>query len=164
MGYNNEDKNNTLSIMTYTLNSGIKSTMPLSAIQIEEWKECYQNNKKFIVNVGTETFGLNPSLVADWRVHNKYSEHRKQIECIVKDVIPNELKNAYERAEVLIKVDCKCGTTYVAESTKRKMWLCSKCKEEVYIIGDTLHNTNKGKAFLMSNKLEMLKIKIEKGN
>jgi len=144
--------------MTYTLNSGIKSTVPLSAIQIEEWKECYQNDKKFIVNVGTETFGLNPSLVADWRVHNKYSEHRKQIECTIKDVTPNiELKNAYERAKVLIKVDCKCGTTYTTESTKRKVWSCSKCKQEVYIIDDSLHDTNKGKAYVMSNKVNMFK-------
>ena len=153
MGYNNED-NNALSIMTYTLNSGIKSTVPLSNEMIMDWIECYKNNKKYIVNIGNETFGLNPSLVADWKVHNKYSEYRKHVEC----TFSTELNEAYNDAQVVVRVECKCGTKYTTITTKRKTWFCSKCKAEVFIIDDKLHDTNKGKGYIMSNKVERFKI------
>lgn len=143
--------------MTYTLNSGIKCTIPLSSKQIEKWKKCYENDVKFIVNIGNEIFGLNPVLVADWRVHNKNSEYRSQIVSIIKETENTELSKAYAKAQVLVKVICKCGTTYTTETTKRRAWFCSKCKQEVLLINDELCDTNKGKAYIMSNKLEMLK-------
>lgn len=154
LGYNDDS----LNIMTYTLNSGIKSTIPLSAQQIREWKECFDKDKKFVVVIGNEVYGLNPSLIADWKVHNKYSEHRKHVECINRDMHNNvDLETAYTKAEVLIKVDCKCGTIYTTKSIKRKVWLCSKCKEQVFIIDDKLYDTTKGKVYIMSNKVDRLK-------
>lgn len=38
-------QDDTLYIMTYTLNSGIKGTVPLSNQQIQEWLECYRIGK-----------------------------------------------------------------------------------------------------------------------
>lgn len=45
-------QDDTLYIMTYTLNSGIKGTVPLSNQQIQEWLECYRIGKKFVTEIG----------------------------------------------------------------------------------------------------------------
>ncbi|ASA22695.1 hypothetical protein B9T62_19000 [Paenibacillus donghaensis] len=151
---NNEDSN-TLYIMTYTLNSGIKNTVPLSNSQIDEWMQCYKNDEKFVTTIGAEYFGLNSNLVADFKVHNKFSVHRNQIVSIQKTE-EEILNKAYSNQTIVIKVDCKCGTTYTAESQyKRKTWNCSKCKEIVYLVEDVLVDTNKGKGHLMSNKMRI---------
>lgn len=47
-------QDDTLYIMTYTLNSGIKGTVPLSNKQIIEWLDCYRNEKRFVTEIGKE--------------------------------------------------------------------------------------------------------------
>lgn len=148
----NEDLD-TLFIMTYTLNSGIRNTVPLSVSQINEWIICFKEDSKFITTIGKEHFGLNSKSVADFKVHNKFSEHRKAISSIQNSKEEDDLKEAYERKFVLIKVDCQCGTTYITESPfKRTRWKCSKCKEDIFLMTDGLIDTNKGKAYYMTNK------------
>lgn len=66
----NRSTDEKLFIMTYTLYSGIKSTVPLSNKQISEWIECFKLNKNFITTIGQEKYGLKPCLVADFKVHN----------------------------------------------------------------------------------------------
>lgn len=61
-----------LYIMTYTLSSGIKNTVPLSVDQIDQWIKNFKERNIFITTIGTEHFGLNPELVADFKVHNKF--------------------------------------------------------------------------------------------
>ncbi|WP_232380896.1 hypothetical protein [Paenibacillus tianjinensis] len=134
------------------MSSGIKNTIPLHCDQINTWIECYKKNEMFVVNVGKEVFGLNPSLIADFRVHNEFSEQRNVISTI--DQANFKLQNAYEDIQVLVKVDCKCGTVYTAETNKRKVWYCSKCKADIYLNDELMVETNKGKAYLMSNKLD----------
>ncbi|WP_405169597.1 hypothetical protein [Paenibacillus sp. FSL H3-0286] len=138
--------------MTYTLNSGIKNTVPLTVFQINQWIENFKEKTVFVTSIGTEYFGLNPELVADFKVHNKLSEHRKDISSIQKIGV-EFLKEAYESKVIIIKIDCKCGTVYTTESLiKRTKWNCSKCKEVVFLSSDSLVDTNKGKAYIMTNK------------
>lgn len=51
-------QDDTLYIMTYTLNSGIKGTVPLSNKQIIEWLDCYRNEKRFVTEIGKEFFWI----------------------------------------------------------------------------------------------------------
>lgn len=59
-------------LMTYTLNSGIKGTVDLTSKQVQEWIKAYRIGSKFVTVVGKQYFGLNPELVADFKVHNEY--------------------------------------------------------------------------------------------
>lgn len=80
-----------------------------------------------------------------------FSEHKQDFLSIQK--YEENIKEAYELKALLIKVDCKCGTVYTTDSLiKRTKWNCSKCKETVFLLSDSLVDTNKGKAFLMTNK------------
>lgn len=63
-------KDDKLFIMTYTLRSGTKGTVPLSNKNINVWLECYIQNNKFIVAIDKEYFGLDPKDVADFKVYN----------------------------------------------------------------------------------------------
>ena len=148
--------NDTLYIMTYTLNSGIKGTVPLSTDQIRKWMECYKENNKFVTEIGQEFFGLNPELVADFKVHNKYSSYQEVI-APVQATAPSlnqQLSNAYRKSEILIQVECKCGASYITQSPlKRTKWFCTKCNDIVFLDGKKgLIDTPKGAAYYMTNK------------
>ena len=152
------EDNENLTIMTYTLNSGIKGTVPLSNKQIQEWIECYRTNQKFITAIGKEFFGLNPELVADFKVHNRFSNYAEVIKPVGNQPVEPEnaeqLSKAYEENRVYFKVDCKCGTTYTTFSQYyTTKWYCSKCNEIVFLDkkkGKVL--TDKGDAWYMTNK------------
>lgn len=151
------EDNENLSIMTYTLNSGIKGTVPLSNKQIQEWIECYRTDAKFITAIGKEFFGLNPELVADFKVHNRFSNYAELIKPVVSSSESDntdQLSKAYEENRVYFKVDCKCGTTYTTFSQYyTTKWYCSKCKEIVFL--DKKKGrvpTDKGDAWYMTNK------------
>lgn len=143
-------------VMTYTLNSGIKGSIALSNKQIQDWMESYRIGSKFVTSVGKEYFGLNPELVADFKVHNEFSEQREELS--VNQLITNkeneQLKNAYSQYETLIEVECKCGESYVTNSAfKRSKWGCRSCGEIVFIDRKKGQvNTEKGKAWYMTNR------------
>lgn len=151
-------QNDTLYIMTYTLNSGIKGTVPLSPDQIGKWLNCYKDGSKFVTEIGQEYFGLNPELVADFKVHNKYSSYQEAI--LPVQAQPNlnqqqqQLSSAYKKNEILIKVECKCGASYLTTSPlKRTKWYCSKCNEIVFLDSKKGQvETPKGPAYYMTNK------------
>ncbi|WP_223066565.1 hypothetical protein [Paenibacillus caui] len=150
-------QNDTLYIMTYTLNSGIKGTVPLSPDQIKTWMNCYRDGSKFLTEIGQEFFGLNPELVADFKVHNKYSSYQEAI--LPVQALPNlnqqqQLSSAYKKNELLIKVECKCGASYLTNSSlKRTKWYCSKCNEIVFLDSKKgLVDTPKGPAHYMTNR------------
>ncbi|WP_138493407.1 hypothetical protein [Paenibacillus pinistramenti] len=143
--------------MTYTLNSGIKGTVPLSPEQIKTWMECYKNNNKFVTEIGQEFFGLNPGLVADFKVHNKYSSYQETLMPVQAPSASNlnqQLSSAYKKSELLIKVECKCGASYLTNSPlKRTKWYCSECNEIVFLdMKKGLIETPKGQAHYMTNK------------
>ncbi|MGG1671561.1 hypothetical protein ACIFOE_13085 [Paenibacillus sp. NRS-1783] len=123
--------------MTYTLNSGIKGTVNLSTIQIQDWIELYRVGSKYVTTVGREHFGLNPELVADFKVHNEYSEQREHITAIqptATSKITEQLADAYSQHKTLIQVECKCGASYIEESAyKRSKWGCKECGEIVFL-------------------------------
>lgn len=146
--------NDTLYIMTYTLNSGIKGTVPLSNEQIRLWMECYKGGTKFVTEIGKEFFGLNPELVADFKVHNKFSNYQESITPVQPQTVMTELSDAYKKEQILIKVECKCGTSYVTESPfKRTKWYCTKCNEIVFLDSKKGKvDTSKGPAYYMTNK------------
>jgi len=152
------EDNENLTIMTYTLNSGIKGTVPLSNKQIQEWIECYRTDAKFITAIGKEFFGLNPELVADFKVHNRFSNYAEVIKPVgnrqTESDNTEQLSKAYEENRVYFKVDCKCGTTYTTYSQYyTTKWYCSKCNEIVFL--DKKKGkvaTDKGDAWYMTNK------------
>ncbi|MEC0089902.1 hypothetical protein [Paenibacillus macquariensis] len=153
-----------LHIMTYTLNSGVKGTVPLSGEQIKEWIEAYSNNKKYVTVIGMEWFGLNSDLVADFKVHNNSSEQREYIaptQPIVEsgkvEEESNQLAVAYRQQSeerLLIQVDCKCGASYEEGLSKyRTKSSCKECNSLVFMdrkVG--IVDTVKGKAWYMTNK------------
>lgn len=144
-----------LYIMTYTLNSGVKGTAPLSNKQILDWLDCYKSNIKFITSIGNEFFGLNPALVADFKVHNETNKFQQiSNEPEKNQEILESLSEAYKQNEFIMKINCKCGTVYTTTSqypvTK---WYCSKCKEIVFL--DKKKGkvpTDKGEAAYLTNK------------
>ncbi|MFB5267254.1 hypothetical protein ACE3NQ_06785 [Paenibacillus terreus] len=146
----------TLYIMTYTLNSGIKGTVPLSNQQIREWMDCYRNGRKFVTEIGKEFFGLHSELVADFKVHNAHSSYQEVLAPVQQqhDHSMKQLSNAYKASEILIKIDCKCGTAYVTESPfKRTKWYCTKCREIVFLDSKKgMVETSRGEAYYMTNK------------
>ncbi|MDO7905923.1 hypothetical protein Q5741_05760 [Paenibacillus sp. JX-17] len=139
--------------MTYTLNSGIKGTVPLSTKQIQNWIECYKNGVRYVTSIGSEFFGLNPNLVADFKVHNEFSSHQEVIEPLQPETFGN-LYDAYKQNEIIIKIDCKCGTAYITDSPyKRTKWYCSKCREIVFLDAKKgMVETSRGPAYYMTNK------------
>jgi hypothetical protein len=149
-------------VMTYTLNSGIKNTIPLSSKQIGEWIDCYKKGIRYVTIIGEEYFGINPSLVADWKVHNEYSEQRTNVEAIkTKSYFQNEeIEEAYNsRIKINAKVDCKkCLTIYACElSHKIDKTTCTKCKSEVYLDVDKgIIFTGKGNGYLYTNTKEII--------
>ncbi|MWV44902.1 hypothetical protein GRF59_14870 [Paenibacillus sp. HJL G12] len=140
--------------MTYTLNSGIKGTVPLSNNQISRWIECFKINIRFVTSIGNEFFGLNPSLVADFKVHNEKSGQQNQKETSKKLEHLETLSEAYKSNEIAIKVDCKCGTTYTTTSQHYvTKWYCSKCNEIVFLDKNKGKvPTDKGEALYLTNK------------
>ncbi|MNT71801.1 hypothetical protein D3C72_2103290 [compost metagenome] len=66
----------------------------------------------------------------------------------------NSNNNSESAETYLLKVDCKCKTSYVSESPqKRSRWYCSKCKEMVVLDeAKGLVETSKGKAYYLTNK------------
>lgn len=153
------EDNENLTIMTYTLNSGIKGTVPLSNKQIQEWIECYRTDAKFITAIGKEFFGLNPELVADFKVHNRFSNYAEVLKPVgnpptAESDNTDQLSKAYEENRVYFKVDCKCGTTYTTFSQYyTTKWYCSKCKEIVFLDKKKGRvSTDKGDAWYMTNK------------
>ncbi|WP_440110497.1 hypothetical protein [Paenibacillus sp. QZ-Y1] len=147
-------QDDTLYIMTYTLNSGIKGTVPLSNKQIIEWLDCYRNEKRFVTEIGKEFFGLNAGLVADFKVQNHLSDYQQTIMPTQQQDNLERLSSAYKSTEILMKIDCKCGTAYVTESPyKRTKWYCTKCKEILFLDAKKgMVETSRGDAYYMTNK------------
>jgi hypothetical protein len=150
---------NKLHTMTYTLNSGIKGTVNLSTKQIQEWIESYRVGSKYVTTVGKEHFGLNPELVADFKVHNEFSEQREHVVAIqptVASKASEKLADAYSQRKVLIQVECKCGASYIEESAyKRNKWGCKECSEIVFLDSKKgMVDTVKGKAWIVNTKLD----------
>ncbi|KAF6564084.1 hypothetical protein G9G63_12195 [Paenibacillus sp. EKM202P] len=146
-------------LMTYTLNSGIKGTVDLTSKQVQEWIKAYRIGSKFVTVVGKQYFGLNPELVADFKVHNEYSEQREHISMIQpimehKAVDLDPLVEAYSQYKTLIQVECKCGASYIEESPhKRTKWSCKECNNIVFLDRKKgMVDTNIGKAWYMTNK------------
>ncbi|WP_322905443.1 hypothetical protein [Paenibacillus campi] len=153
-----------LHIMTYTLNSGIKGTVPLSNQQIEEWLESYRTNTRFVTSIGKEFFGLNPELVADFKVQNQFSDYQRVLTPNQQpDESEDHLSSAYKQNGVLIKVDCKCGTAYTTDSPiMRTKWYCTKCKEIVFLDPKKGKvETSRGDAYYMTNKYFVERAPIE---
>jgi hypothetical protein len=145
-------------LMTYTLNSGIKGTVDLSSKQVQEWIKAYRIGSKFVTVVGKQYFGLNPELVADFKVHNEYSEQREHISMIQpvverKTIDVDQLADAYSQHKTLIQVECKCGASYIEESPhKRTKWSCKECNNIVFLDRKKgMVGTEKGKAWYMTN-------------
>ncbi|WP_342423175.1 hypothetical protein [Paenibacillus sp. FSL E2-0178] len=87
--------------MTYSLNSGIKGTVNLSPKQIEEWINCYIEKSSYVTIIGKEYFGINSVLVADFKVHNAYSEQRIEIEVVKQlSMLNDELVEAYDQKKL----------------------------------------------------------------
>jgi hypothetical protein len=153
--------------MTYTLNSGVKGTVPLSSRQIEEWMEAYNNKKMYITVMGQEWFGLNSDLVADFKVHNNSSEQREYIvpmgsivESNKAEEESNQLEVAYSQQSeqrTLIQVECKCGAAYIESLAKyRTKSSCKECSSLVFLdkkVG--LIDLGKDKGYYMTNKYYM---------
>ncbi|MNW30384.1 hypothetical protein D3C74_72710 [compost metagenome] len=144
--------------MTYTLNSGIKGSVNLSSKQIQDWIESYRVGSKYVTTVGREHFGLNPELVADFKVHNEYSEQREHIAVIQQFTVASkaseQLADAYSQHKTLIQVECKCGASYIEESVyKRNKWGCKECSDIVFLDSKKgMVDTEKGKAWYMTNR------------
>ncbi|MCP3777059.1 hypothetical protein [Paenibacillus sp. MZ03-122A] len=143
--------------MTYTLNSGIKGTVNLSSKQIQDWIESYRVGSKYVTTVGKEHFGLNPELVADFKVHNEFSEQREQVAAIQPPAASKgseQLADAYSLHKVLIQVECKCGASFIEESAyKRSKWGCKECGDIVFLDNKKgMVDTEKGKAWYMTNR------------
>ncbi|KAF6558127.1 hypothetical protein G9G63_26145 [Paenibacillus sp. EKM202P] len=143
--------------MTYTLNSGIKGTVNLSSKQIQDWIESYRVGSKYVTTVGKEHFGLNPELVADFKVHNEFSEQREHVAAIqpkAASKASEQLADAYSQRKTLIQVECKCGASYIEESAyKRNKWGCKECGDIVFLDSKKgMVDTMKGMAWYMTNK------------
>ncbi|MGV6935938.1 hypothetical protein ACWA2B_10530 [Paenibacillus sp. CMM36] len=144
-------------IMIYTLNSGIKGTISLSTKQIQDWIESYRVGSKYVTTVGKEHFGLNPELVADFKVHNEFSEQREHVAVIqptAASKASEQLADAYSQHKTLIQVECKCGASYIEESAyKRSKWGCKECSDIVFLDNKKgMVETVKGKAWYMTNR------------
>ncbi|MFK4304453.1 MULTISPECIES: hypothetical protein [unclassified Paenibacillus] len=143
--------------MTYTMNSGIKGTVNLSNKQIQDWIESYRVGSKYVTTVGKEHFGLNPELVADFKVHNEYSEQREHVAAIQPTAASKasvQLADAYSQHKTLIQVECKCEASYIEESAyKRSKWGCKECGEIVFLDSKKgTVDTVEGKAWYMTNR------------
>ncbi|WP_431089942.1 hypothetical protein [Paenibacillus sp. 8b26] len=143
--------------MTYTLNSGIKGTVNLSSKQIQDWIESYHVGSKYVTTVGKEHFGLNPELVADFKVHNEYSEQREYVAAIhptAASKASEQLADAYGQHKTLIQVECKCGASFIEDSPyKRSKWGCKECGDIVFLDSKKgMVDTVKGKAWYMTNR------------
>ena len=128
-----EESKDNLSIMTYTLNSGIKETVPISPTQIDEWIECFKNKEPYVLRNGAEIAGLNPLEIASFKVHNKFSTYYSKIQPVRKDAVLVDNQNyrdesdditalaeAFKKIDLnavkelkadpeLFLLDCKCG-------------------------------------------------------
>ncbi|MGG6480608.1 hypothetical protein ABHN03_26045, partial [Paenibacillus sp. NRS-1775] len=107
--------------------------------------------------VGREHFGLNPELVADFKVHNEFSEQREHITAIqptAASKASEQLADAYSQHKTLIQVECKCGASYIEESAyKRSKWGCKECGEIVFLDSKKgTVDTAEGKAWYMTNR------------
>ncbi|NUU54787.1 hypothetical protein HP548_11930 [Paenibacillus taichungensis] len=160
-------KDNGLNIMVYTLNSGVKGKVELSKEQSEEWIKCYNNKTRFITSVGKDIFGLNASLVADF----KLEQNEQQIELDTvnssqteEDSTEAELDNATRNLlepdnslpipRVTFKITCKCSATYCAPYRKTTTFSkCKYCGERVFVdYSAGIIDTHFGKGLFMTNK------------
>lgn len=160
-------KDNGLNIMVYTLNSGVKGKVELSKEQSEEWIKCYNNETRFITSVGKDIFGLNASLVADF----KLEQNELQIELDTvnssqteEDSTEEELDNATRNLlepdnslpipRVTFKITCKCSATYCAPYRKTTTFSkCKYCGERVFVdYSAGIIDTHFGKGLFMTNK------------
>lgn len=129
-----EESKDNLSIMTYTLKSGIKETIPISSTQIDEWIECFMLKRPYVIRNGAEIAGLNPTEIASFKVHNKFSTYYSKVHSISEEagnIVDKEnidetqdilaLAEAFNKREItvvkdmpttdpeLFLLDCKCG-------------------------------------------------------
>ncbi|MCW3793841.1 hypothetical protein OM416_19805 [Paenibacillus sp. LS1] len=57
-----------LAVLRYTDDLGRTLTIPLTVSQIQEWFECFENHKPFIVHLSDQIRGVNPSKIIDWTI------------------------------------------------------------------------------------------------
>lgn len=174
-----EDGRDNLSFMTYTLKSGIKETVPIGPSQIDNWIESFKNRTPYVIRNGDELTGLNPSEIASFKVHSKYSTYFNMMEPVRKEAVsinsPKEteqiydnvaLAEAYKKREIynteeeskiepeLFLLDCKCGCY---KSIVFNRYLCKiKCKFcQEYNYRDVTKGKVScvaGEAYLLTNK------------
>ncbi|SLK16215.1 MULTISPECIES: hypothetical protein [unclassified Paenibacillus] len=160
-------KDNGLNIMVYTLNSGVKGTVELSKEQSEEWIKCYNNETRFITSVGKDIFGLNASLVADFKLEQNeqqielYTPNSSQTEeNSTETELDHETRNILETdnslpiPRVTFKITCKCSATYHAPYRKTTTFSkCKYCGERVFVdYSAGIIDTHFGKGLFMTNK------------
>ncbi|ALS09890.1 hypothetical protein ABE82_26080 (plasmid) [Paenibacillus peoriae] len=143
-------------IMTYTMNSGIKGSVVFTSKQISEWIESYRVGSRYVTTVNRDYFGLNPELVADFKIHNYFSEQRIQLETIPLENPKNDLQadSTYSKAETIMQIECKCGESYIIRSAYKKLkWSCKNCNSIVFLDRKKgLVDTEEGKAWYMTNR------------
>ncbi|PKQ89442.1 hypothetical protein CXK86_20580 [Paenibacillus sp. BGI2013] len=160
-------EDNRLNIMVYTLNSGVKGKVELSKEQSEEWITCYNNETRFITSVGKDIFGLNATLVADFKLEQ--SEQQIELDTLnssqtKEDITETELNqdksNLLETdislpiPRVTFKIACKCSATYCAPYKKTTTFSkCKYCGERVFVdYSAGIIDTHFGKGLFMTNK------------
>lgn len=152
----NED--NGLNIMVYTLNSGVKGKVELSKEQSEEWIKCYNNETRFITSVGKDIFGLNASLVADFKLEQ--NEQQNELDPLnSSQTEENSTETELEHdslpiPRVTFKITCKCSATYHAPYRKTtKFSKCKYCGERVFVDNSAgIIDTHFGKGLVMTNR------------
>lgn len=160
-------KENELNIMVYTLNSGVKGKVELSKEQSEEWIKCYNNETRFITTVGKDIFGLNATLVADFKLEQPEQQIELETlnssqtkENITESELNHEKSNLFETdnslpvPRVTFKITCKCTATYHAPYRKTTTFSkCKYCGERVFVDNSAgIIDTHFGKGLVMTNK------------
>lgn len=143
-------------IMTYTMNSGIKGSVAFTSKQISEWIESYRVGSRYVTTVNRDYFGLNPELVADFKIHNHFSEQRIHLETVPPGNPKNDLQvdSTYSKAEIITQIECKCGESYIIRSAYKKYkWSCKRCNSIVFLDPKKgLVDTEEGKAWYLTNR------------
>ncbi|SEB27621.1 hypothetical protein [Paenibacillus sp. 276b] len=160
-------KDNGLNIMVYTLNNGVKGKVELSKEQSEDWIKCYNNETRFITSVGKNIFGLNASLVADFKLEQNEQQieletlnSSQTVEGTTETELNYETRNLLEKENslpiprVTFKITCRCSATYCAPYRKNTTFSkCKYCGERVFVdYSAGIIDTHFGKGLFMTNK------------
>ncbi|WP_442601771.1 hypothetical protein [Paenibacillus sp. KN14-4R] len=167
MRNNFEQLNEPLLTLVYTLITGYKGQVNLPKSKITEFIEHFKQGKNYVTTSYDETYGLNPSHIADFRVVGLYQKEvslymtdEEKAKARIKPAQPEETEGddkllaAYNNKSAFYKIDCKCGAIYTVQlSAFTNTGKCNKCKETLYV--DRARgkiDTYKGQGWLMTNK------------